>query len=240
MGTLQSLKQKLSIRPKIRAFVSSILQNYFEANYSKNIDVELNKRALQTTCDYIEEKMSQVPSFPDKYKVLDLALDHVKIDGIYCEFGVYTGGTLRHIASRTSANIHGFDSFEGLPEDWRGNVGQGHFKLNQIPKFKEENVKLHVGWFDDTLKEFVHTNQQKVAFLHVDCDLYSSTKTIFDLLSPFIVEGTIIVFDEYFNYPCWEAHEFKAFQEFIEQKGLTYSYLCYNIKAEQVAVKIDG
>jgi hypothetical protein len=52
------------------------------------------------------------------------------------------------------------------------------------------------------------------------------------------VEGTVIVFDEYFNYPGWENHEFKAFQEFVEQTNLKYEYLAYNRRHEQVAVKI--
>ena len=68
------------------------------------------------------------------------------------------------------------------------------------------------GLFDDTLPSFAKTHTQPVSFLHVDCDLYSSTKAIFDILGDQIVEGTVIVFDEYFNYPGWQHHEFKAFQ----------------------------
>ena len=61
-----------------------------------------------------------------------------------------------------------------------------------------------------------------VAFIHVDCDLYSSTKTIFSLLSDRIVPGTIILFDEYFNYPNWQQHEYKALQEFVDTKNIKY------------------
>jgi len=61
---------------------------------------------------------------------------------------------------------------------------------------------------------------------HIDCDLYSSTKTVFDWLKPRIRAGTI-VFDEYFNYPNWHQHEFKAFKEFVEECHVKYEYLGY-------------
>ena len=77
-----------------------------------------------------------------------------------------------------------------------------------------------------------------ISLLHVDCDLYSSTKTIFDRLNDWIVPGTIIVFDEYFNYSGWELHEFKAFQEFREANRLSYEYIGLAPTGQQVAVRI--
>ena len=77
-----------------------------------------------------------------------------------------------------------------------------------------------------------------IAFVHIDCDLYSSTKTIFDLLTDRLIPGTIIVFDEYFNYPNWENHEFKAFQELVAQRKLAYTYLAF--ARQQVTVRVDS
>ncbi len=74
--------------------------------------------------------------------------------------------------------------------------------------------------------------------MHVDCDIYSSTKTIFDLLASRIVAGTVIVFDEYFNYPGWRHHEYKAFQEFCATSGHSYRYLGYAGEKGHVAVVI--
>jgi len=48
--------------------------------------------------------------------------------------------------------------------------------------------------------------------------------------------GTIIVFDEYFNYPNWERHEFKAWKEFVTRHGVTYEYLAF--ARQQVALRI--
>jgi Macrocin-O-methyltransferase (TylF) len=136
--------------------------------------------------------------------------------------------------------IHGFDSFEGLPEDWFGKFRKGRFDTGgKLPKVRS-NVKLHKGWFDETLPKFVAENDGPVAFLHVDCDLYSSTKTIFQYLGDRIVAGTIILFDEYFNYPGWQQHEHKAFQELVQERGLRYRWLAYNNVEWNAALVVTG
>jgi hypothetical protein len=100
------------------------------------------------------------------------------------------------------------------------------------------NVLLHVGWFDRTLPEFLQTTAEKVALLHIDCDIYESTNTVFDILRDRIVAGTVIVFDEYFNYPGWRLHEFKAFQEFVSKRSLKYQYIGMSAEKGHVAVQI--
>jgi len=54
------------------------------------------------------------------------------------------------------------------------------------------------------------------------------------------VPGTVIVFDEYFNYPAWKLHEFKAFQEFIEASGRRYKYIGFSAEKGHVAARIEG
>src|SRR6185437_9331891 len=99
------------------------------------------------------------------------------------------------------------------------------------------NVNLHVGYFEDSLPKWLADTPGRVAFIHLDCDLYSSTKTILSLLASRLVPGTIILFDEYFNYSNWERHEFKAFQEFVTAHAVKYTYLAF--ARQQVAVRID-
>jgi hypothetical protein len=174
--------------------------------------------------------------------VYDFVLDKVDLlkGGLYCEFGVWKGSSLNYIARKVNTEVHGFDSFEGLPEYWRSGYDQGAFNLKgQLPRF-ESNVVLHKGWFNETLPGFVQQYKGPLALLHIDCDLYSSTKVIFEYLKQQIVPETVIILDEYFNYPFWQHHEFKAFHEFIQESGYKYEYLCYNKLHEQVAVKILG
>jgi Macrocin-O-methyltransferase (TylF) len=79
-----------------------------------------------------------------------------------------------------------------------------------------------------------------VSLLNVDCDLYSSTRTILRYLGHKIVPGTIILFDEYLNYPGWWQHEFKAFQEYIAWSGQTYEYISIIGVHQQAGVRITG
>ena len=201
---------------------------------------ERSMRALQRTVDYIERTMPDALGFDSQRELIDFALTETKIEGHCLEFGVYRGGTIRFLASRLGKRvIHGFDSFEGLPEAWGGfNLGRSafgvHGKLPRVP----DNVRLHRGWFKDSLPLWLKDNSGPVAFLHIDCDLYSSTQTIFNFLSDRIVPGTVILFDEYFNFPNWENHEFKAFKEFVAKKAVKYTYLGF--ARQQAAVRIDS
>jgi hypothetical protein len=218
--------------------LSNALFKNHELNQLQNIKHELARRSLRTTVDYVQSEMKDVQSVNSKWKLHDLAISEVELDGAYMEFGVYKAETLNYIASKTQKNVYGFDSFEGLPEFWRDGFAKGTFSVSSLPKV-EKNVILVKGWFDDSLVRFLKENQiDSVAYLHVDCDLYSSTKTILDILKTKIRSGTVIVFDEYFNFPGWENDEYKAFQEFISNNNLRYRYITYNYLHEQVAVKI--
>ncbi len=223
-------------------FITKIITRLSKAAFyseSQNIKNELARRALKSTANYIDENMDGINSVNSKYKVLDFAIDNIIIqNGLVLEFGVYKADTLNHIAKKIPINkIFGFDSFEGLPEHWRNNFDNGMFSVKKLPKV-EKNVHLIKGWFKKTLPPFLKNYNDTISFLHIDCDLYSSTKTVFENLEKNIVKGTIIVFDEYFNYPGWEKGEFKAFQEFITKTKKEYKYLTYNHLNEQVALII--
>jgi len=141
-------------------------------------------------------------------------------EGLYLEFGVHTGSSIRQIAAVTKNTVYGFDSFEGLPEAWNG-LQSGHFSNQGRLPSVQENVKLIKGWFNVSLPEFAKEHTGNVAFMHIDCDLYSSTKTVFDTFKDRFVDGTIIAFDEIFAYggDLWKHHEYKAFCEFLEETG---------------------
>ncbi|HMN13849.1 MAG TPA: class I SAM-dependent methyltransferase [Bellilinea sp.] len=206
--------------------------------FEKDIQMALESRSLRTTAEYVERKMRSTHSYRNKFDMFDSVLSTVRAEGLWLEFGVYSGESINYIASKTSSIVYGFDSFEGLPEFWRDGFNAGHFAVSKLPDVSR-NVELIKGWFDQTLPVFIGSKKDAVvSFLHIDCDLYSSTKTIFDILGRAISDGTIIVFDEYFNYPGWEHGEFKAFQEFIGTSGFSYEYIGYVSTHEQVAVRV--
>jgi hypothetical protein len=209
---------------------------YYE--FGKNIDFELQRAALKSTVKYINMNMQFVTPVDSKWKLHDLALQTISIDGMYLEFGVYQAETVNYVAKKINHVIYGFDSFQGLPESWRNGYEKGAFAMDGLPKVRD-NVVLVKGWFNESLPVFLNNvSVENVAYLHIDCDLYSSTKTVLDLLGNRIKVGTVIVFDEYFNYPGWQNDEFKAFKEFISDNELNYKYITYNSKHEQVVVQI--
>jgi hypothetical protein len=101
-----------------------------------------------------------------------------------------------------------------------------------------DNVTLHQGWFDQTLPAFLKQHQEPVRLVNIDCDIYSSTKTVLDLLAAQIVNGTVIVFDEYIGNAHWREDEYKAFQEAAAKYGWHYEYLCFSIFTKQTVVRI--
>jgi hypothetical protein len=198
-------------------------------------------RALEDSVDFIDEHMPDAVGFETQKEVTEYALKQARTSGHFLEFGVFTGGTIRFMAKRLGKQVilHGFDSFQGLPEDWSGfSLGKAAFDVGgRLPSVPPQ-VKLHPGWFDQSLPVWLAEHPGPVSFIHVDCDLYSSTKTIFDLLGDRLQAGTIILFDEYFNYANWREHEHKAFLELVERRQLQFSYLAY--ARQQVVVRIDA
>jgi predicted O-methyltransferase YrrM len=209
--------------------------------HGRYLITELQLRAREQSVDYITAEMGDALIFEDRWALLRYAASEAPGEGLMLECGVADGASLRHLAGAMSARrFHGFDSFEGLPENWagtfehKGKFGRGG-TLPEVPA----NVALHKGWFEQTLPAFLAAHpDDRVAFLHVDCDIYSSTVTVLQTLAPQLRAGTVLVFDEYFNYPNWQRHEWRAFQEFIRDNGMSYRYLGFAQKIGHVAVRL--
>ena len=206
--------------------------------YANDLAIDLRLHAKREAVEYIVAHMGEATMRRDRFDLLRFALARAPADGLILEFGVEKGLSVRTLAAAAGARtVHGFDSFQGLPEDWAGTAeAKGAFdRRGRLPKVPA-NVRLHVGWFDATLPAFLAAQDGPVALLHIDCDIYSSTRTVFELLGARLVPGSVIVFDEYFNYPGWRGHEYKAFQEFVAAGGRGYRYLGYAAEKGHVAV----
>ena len=139
-------------------------------------------------------------------EILSYSLSQISIEGLYTEFGVCMGRTVNFIAGMNPARlIHGFDSFKGLPESWEQGATKDTFGLKQKESYPHvlPNVVLHVGLFKDSLPCFVQEYKAPIAFIHIDSDLFSSAQTVFYYLGKQIRSGTVILFDEFFNYKNW-------------------------------------
>jgi len=219
-----------------RTLSEFLFRRFMLKHYASNLLVDMNLEAKRETLDYIKANMADVPYFEKHPQLVRYVVDLVEKEGLFLEFGVGRGKSMRWIGSQADQAVHGFDSFDGIPEYWNGNP-IGAFAQKKLPKVPD-NVEFHIGLFDQTLPEFLDSHAGPVAFLHVDCDLYSSTCTIFDGLGDRLQPGAILLFDEYFNFHRWQQHEFKAFQEFVARAGIKYEYVAFSVTGQQAAVRI--
>jgi hypothetical protein len=174
----------------------------------------------------IIQDIPNIRTYPLTYVFEHMKLQH-KPDTLWLEFGVASGKSINYISKFTTEKVYGFDSFEGLPEKWRDGFDKGAFGRNGNLPPVNTNVELIKGWFSDTLPGFIKSQNKKVSFIHMDADLYSSTKFIFDTLKPYMDTDCVVIFDELVNYPGFDGDtgELKAFYEFITENKVRYTWI---------------
>lgn len=161
--------------------------------------------------------------------MLDRALREVsrrRVAGVLLEFGVHTGASIRRVARRwAERRFYGFDSFEGFPQDGRRDWQQD-FAVNALPEVPW-NVELVQGWFRDTLPPFLERVRGPIAFLHIDCDIYSSTHDVFTALEAAgrLQPGMVICFDDLLNYNGYLWNEMLALHEMLARTGFGIEWL---------------
>lgn len=147
---------------------------------------------------------------------------------IYLEFGVWRGNSINYIASIVSdanARFFGFDSFEGLPENWETMArtnDAGMFSLDGIsPRCSDARVNFVKGWFQDTVPEFIGTLQidsYETLVVHYDADLYSST--LLCLMSvDRLKKKYLAIFDEF------PGHETRALYNYQQATGAQVEFI---------------
>lgn len=218
---------------------SRMIHKYF----LNDMYLDLRVRAKRDSVDYIEANLKDAMLCSGRAPLIQLCIRREKqanLGGLILEFGVSAGSSIRSIA-RAAGNreIHGFDTFEGLPMDWTGTHEQaGRYnvggKLPRVP----ETVKLHKGLFDQTLPGFLASHPGPVSFVNVDCDTYESSNYVLQQLRDRFRAGSVILFDEYYNYPNWREHEFRAWQEFVKANNVTYRYIGFSTMRYHAAVQI--
>ncbi|AEJ95361.1 O-methyltransferase [Mycobacterium phage LittleLaf] len=172
----------------------------------------------------------------------EVLTNHLSEDrnGVALEFGVGDGNSLRCIARYRP--VIGFDSFKGLPEDWRPGFRRGMFKqdFKEVLARTPEDCILVPGLFQDTLPDWRQSLESDIPIhlVHIDCDLYSSTKTVFEHLpwDKLIRDKAALIFDEFHGYPGAENDEQRAWREFVESSDIDYDVIGHG--HEQWAVRL--
>lgn len=144
-----------------------------------------------------------------------------QIPGDYLEFGVYEGRTFTAAweaaqrYGRPAMRLHAFDSWKGLPplkpEDEHGHFHEGQFSCDRATferrlrsrKVDMSRISIHDGYFQDTLSRqggLRALGISQAAVVWVDCDLYASARQVLSVLEDVLVNGTVLVFDDWYCY----------------------------------------
>jgi len=177
--------------------------------------VEVNRKEL-----LINDFYSWKRDYPKRLILFDKVAEHYQLDKkemVYLEFGVASGSSFFWWVRKNThpgSVFRGFDTFEGLPEDWGGfKKGAMAFDQKEAADTRAEFVK---GIFQESLNPFLENNgmlvKSKPKLIHLDADLFSSTLFVLSQLYPYLNAGDILLFDE-FNVA---NHEFFAYKIFTE------------------------
>ncbi len=206
----------------------------------KNLDLINAVEGAKTSAAFENQFLLSVATFKRRRALFDHALTLAPDAGLFLEFGTYKGDSINQLARlRPGTSFVGFDSFVGLPEGWTPGTRKGGLSAKgKVPRVRR-NVTLVEGFFEDSLPGFLTgLGDEKIAFVHIDCDLYSSTIFVLNSLRDRLVPGSVIVFDEYYNYAEWQDGEHKAWTEFCENEKIDYEFIGYIRMGGQVAVRL--
>jgi hypothetical protein len=199
----------------------------------------LHEAAIVDTAKYINEQMPLAVMFSKRENLWSFSVRNAPSEGVFAEFGVFEGFSINRIAGFLPKGkvIHGFDSFEGLGEDWKGHsLQKGAFSLGgKLPKVRN-NVLLEKGWFSNTIPGFIETMPGNFAFCHIDCDTYEATRDVLELIRSRLTSGTVMVFDEFFGYVGWRVGEWKAWEEFVSKHSLRFEFIGFG--PQQASIRL--
>lgn len=143
---------------------------------------------------------------------------------LYLEFGVWRGESIAYWSQRlgsANARFIGFDSFDGLPERWTTEIGEGSFSTaGRTPTIDDPRVRFITGWFSETLSNFEPPDHD-LLIINVDCDIYASATTVLNWCEPLLKPRSLLYFDEFHD----RLHEGRAFHELRARSGYEFEML---------------
>lgn len=142
---------------------------------------------------------------PDRVWMLyTLARQARHLPGDFWECGVYKGGTAkmlsRLIVASPDKRLCLFDTFEGMPETdpERDYHRKGDFADTSLEAVRDRVGDTNVAYYQGFIPEtFQGLEQERIAFAHVDVDIYRSVLDCCEFIYPRLVGGAFMVFDDY-------------------------------------------
>jgi len=198
---------------------------------------DLKKSPLMRSIDWV----LSLPIMPEihfnRWSVFDRAVEWSDRNRPFYEFGVWMGDSFKYLMHSYDTG-YGFDTFVGLPEQWRTVPKGTYSSYGFIPEIIGGN--FIAGKFNDTLPIFFEKTRPLASIINFDADLYSSTKTALNYSASVIDEKTILIFDEFIVNPEWEMDEYRALNEFCKAKCINYEVLAVSLFTKQVVCRLSS
>ena len=228
---------------KIKQMIESVGGHFNKRNRPINqvsvIDI-VNAESKIESANFIRSNFSQALLFDQLEDIHNYIITQLDTEGLLLEFGVYSARSIKRFSKQlVNLNdkriIYGFDSFQGIEEDWHRFPAKLKSSFKIAPPKVPSNVKLVIGKVQETFENFLNQHQnEKIAFMHLDMDTYTPTKYVLNKIKPLLTKGSIILFDEFYGFPNWKSNEYKAFTEVFDENE--YKYLAFGNR--QVAIEI--
>lgn len=224
------------MNPKLRRVLRDTLRIIGIQKYDKNIlEYGSHIKEFQILLREIEPCTTLGP---DRCFILyQLAKQTNAINGDAAEIGVYKGGTARLIARTAPKTVHIFDTFSGMPPTDKANDLhlEGDFSGTSFQSVKEylkdcSNIRMYPGFFPETAAPI---KELQFCFVHIDVDIYKSVRDCCEFFYPRMVQGGIMVFDDYGFLTCPGAK--MAVDEFF---AVTPEYPCNLPTGQCIVIKL--
>jgi len=217
--------------------VASFARYVAERTLAESVPMLMRRDAVLDSYSHAKEVMQGAYSFLDRFEGLTLSIQEARrrfpSRKLVLEFGVFKAGMINYQAKKfVQLNFVGFDSFEGLQEQWSGMAPEKTFDLGgKLPSVRS-NVVLVKGWFAESGLRWKAQNPASGTplLVHVDCDTYAATVDVLEFCADYVEHGLVLHFDDYFGFPDWRTGGFKALQEMSEKRRWRLTYLSYGTK----------
>lgn len=146
--------------------------------------------------------------FPRAVNLCHLLMSVESVPGDVVEFGCYKGHTAALMAAITGKRVWLYDSFQGLPEPGpedegrRSDFQKGYLKADR----QDVAMTFHNAGLDHpnlVVSDISTLNPAylpgKIAFAHIDLDLYEATLDALDIVWERLSNGGVVVVDDYNN-----------------------------------------
>lgn len=185
--------------------------------------------------EFIFSQPEQPRQFFNRWALFDYVLTCSDFNRAFYEFGVWRGTSFKYLGKHFKKS-YGFDTFEGLPENWHDVSAGTYTSEGNVPEVY--GAEFIAGAFEETLPKFFNHEKMKAGVINFDADLYSSTKNALENASQVIDEKTILIFDEFLMNKNWQHDEYRALNEFCADFDCKYEVIAFSFLTKQVAVKL--